>query len=546
MRRSRRRDAGARRFPRVRKVTVRLALEGNRQQRRTAMRTWATAGRLVAVGRDAAGGSALAQRVLKRIGMACVVASTLGAVDVFLLLWLVLPPPREAAAHFPEAEIANAVAFAIFLPLTLAIGWAWGTRLARPWRRFLDEGREATEEERIATLRYPLRSAKMGALLWGIGALLFVAINLRFSGEVAFHVGSTIVLGGLVTPALTYLLTERLMRSVTARALADAAPPRLCGPGVQGRLTLAWAFATGVPLLGLGLLGTHVLTEGASLERVAVSVLVPSVAAGMVGLLATVLVARSVGEPLVSLRDAVERLEEGDLDVAVPVDDGSEVGLLQSGFNNMVVGLRERERPHDLFGRHVGTEVARNALDRPVALGGEERRGGGAVRRPDRLDGARHTMVAGGRRLAAQPLLRHRRRHGRRPRRVGQQVRGRRRPVRVRGAAARRRLRLVGPGRGPRAAGSAPAGARRGRCGRRDLGRTRGGGERRRRASVRVHGDREARQRGGAAVRARQATPRASARLGGGARARERAGRRVTGGSATRSSCAVAASRRAS
>ena len=126
------------------------------------MRAWATAGRLVGMGREATGGSTLAQRVLKRIGMACTVASTVGAVDVFLLLWLVLPPPHEAAAHFPEAEIANAVAFAIFLPLTLAIGWAWGYRLGRPWRRFLDEGREATESERIATLRYPLRSAKMG------------------------------------------------------------------------------------------------------------------------------------------------------------------------------------------------------------------------------------------------------------------------------------------------------------------------------------------------------------------------------------------------
>lgn len=209
------------------------------------MRAWATAGRLVGMGREATGGSTLAQRVLKRIGMACTVASTVGAVDVFLLLWLVLPPPHEAAAHFPEAEIANAVAFAIFLPLTLAIGWAWGYRLGRPWRRFLDEGREATESERIATLRYPLRSAKMGALLWGIGALLFVAVNLRFSGEVALHVGSTIVLGGLVTSALTYLLTEWLMRPVTARALADAAPPRLCGPGVQGRLMLAWAVCHG-------------------------------------------------------------------------------------------------------------------------------------------------------------------------------------------------------------------------------------------------------------------------------------------------------------
>src|SRR5829696_8499678 len=127
------------------------------------MRAWATAGRLVGMGREATGGSTLAQRVLKRIGMACTVASTVGAVDVFLLLWLVLPPPHEAAAHFPEAEIANAVAFAIFLPLTLAIGWAWGYRLGRPWRRFLDEGREATESERIATLRYRCDRRRWGA-----------------------------------------------------------------------------------------------------------------------------------------------------------------------------------------------------------------------------------------------------------------------------------------------------------------------------------------------------------------------------------------------
>jgi adenylate cyclase len=39
----------------------------------------------------------------------------------------------------------------------------------------------------------------------------------------------------------------------------------------------------------------------------------------------------------------------------------------------MTAGLREREGLQDLFGRHVGAEVAREALDRPVALGGEER-----------------------------------------------------------------------------------------------------------------------------------------------------------------------------
>jgi adenylate cyclase len=55
------------------------------------------------------------------------------------------------------------------------------------------------------------------------------------------------------------------------------------------------------------------------------------------------------------------------------VDDGSEVGLLQSGFNRMAEGLAERERLRDLFGRHVGQDVARAALRDGTRLGGEER-----------------------------------------------------------------------------------------------------------------------------------------------------------------------------
>jgi adenylate cyclase len=39
----------------------------------------------------------------------------------------------------------------------------------------------------------------------------------------------------------------------------------------------------------------------------------------------------------------------------------------------MVAGLRERERIQDLFGRHVGEEVARKALQSDVELGGELR-----------------------------------------------------------------------------------------------------------------------------------------------------------------------------
>ena len=99
-------------------------------------------------------------------------------------------------------------------------------------------------------------------------------------------------------------------------------------------------------------------------------------AVGMgVGMLAISMAARSVAEPVAAVRRAIARIEDGELDVTVPVDDGSEVGLLEAGFNRMAAGLRERERLHDLFGRHVGPRVARAALENEgeIELGGEVR-----------------------------------------------------------------------------------------------------------------------------------------------------------------------------
>ena len=77
--------------------------------------------------------------------------------------------------------------------------------------------------------------------------------------------------------------------------------------------------------------------------------------------------------PIISVRNAMQRVEEGDLDAEVQVYDGTELGQLQAGFNQMVHGLREREHLRDLFGRHVGKEVAAAAAGKDVELGGESR-----------------------------------------------------------------------------------------------------------------------------------------------------------------------------
>jgi class 3 adenylate cyclase len=73
------------------------------------------------------------------------------------------------------------------------------------------------------------------------------------------------------------------------------------------------------------------------------------------------------------VRAALKRVEQGDLRGTLVVFDGTELGELQRGFNAMVDGLRERERVRDLFGRHVGREVAAAAERERPKLGGEER-----------------------------------------------------------------------------------------------------------------------------------------------------------------------------
>jgi adenylate cyclase len=137
---------------------------------------------------------------------------------------------------------------------------------------------------------------------------------------------------------------------------------------------LAWASGSAVAMLGVALVAAEFLaSKNMSATRVAITILCLCAAALLIGFATSRFAARSLADPLETIRDALAEVEAGNTDVVVPVYDGSEVGLLQAGFNSMVGGLRERERIRDLFGRAVGRDVARLALARGIELGGETR-----------------------------------------------------------------------------------------------------------------------------------------------------------------------------
>src|SRR6202034_4318050 len=143
-----------------------------------------------------------------------------------------------------------------------------------------------------------------------------------------------IVLGGLVTSSSSYLLCERLTRPLAALALATGVPERPVVPGVAARTILTWTLSTGVILVGVALLGEGGLwNSDYTRTRLSVAILVLAIVGLAVGLATMVGLARSLADRVRGLKRALERLEQGDLDAEVEVDDGSEIGLLQAGFN---------------------------------------------------------------------------------------------------------------------------------------------------------------------------------------------------------------------
>jgi adenylate cyclase len=300
-----------------------------------------------------------------------IASNVVGAAIVFVLLAWVLPVPDVGSNAIRD----NAIAFVVFVAMTLPVGTLWSLHRFAPVSRWLEEGRDPTPDEQRIALRAPLRQVTVHATLWAIAGVLFTVLNARYSGRLALDVAITVALGAASTCAFAALVLERIDRPVVAAALRPGVPDELAVPGVRVRLVLVWALCSGVPALGAVLVGAS-QTFGwisATGDRIAGSALALGAIALVIGLQAAILSARSVAEPVEEVRHALDAVRRGDSDVELTAYDGSEVGLLQAGFNQMVAGLRERERLRDLFGRQVGEDVARAALERGTELGGESR-----------------------------------------------------------------------------------------------------------------------------------------------------------------------------
>lgn len=262
-----------------------------------------------------------------------------------------------------------------YLGIGLIVSAIAAAMMLAPVARWYRRGGPPSLAEQSAVMLAPLRQSLIHLAIWLLGGALYVIFTYSRSPSLALVSGAAVGLTAIGTFGTSYLLGERILRPVAARALSDGEFAPSYSPRVNTRLFLSWVLGTLTPLVGvLGLAGAYLggLLE-APARMIGISVVIMTALTLATSLVLTMLTASQISDPIRELRKAIVRLGRGDKDVAVSVYDGSEIGMLQVGFNRMVQDSEERRRIEQLFGQHVGVDVARQAMRNDTVLGGETR-----------------------------------------------------------------------------------------------------------------------------------------------------------------------------
>jgi adenylate cyclase len=271
--------------------------------------------------------------------------------------------------YFAEKNTATVLVLVALGIVGVAVA---GVLSLAPNLRWYVAGDEPTPEQREAAMKIPGHQSAILLLAWGVAGVIFALLNLGGGAQLLLPILLGVLVGGPAAAGTGMLFAQRTLRPIM-RAATLGCEPRLAVPGVYARLVLLWFLCSALPIgviAALVVLRSHgwLIQKSASLD---VPILVVSLAAVLLGLPTMILTSRSISDPLSEVVDAMAQVEHGHIGTYVGAYERSQIGRLQTGFNRMVAGLAERDRLHDLFGRHVGTDVAQRAIQEGASLSGD-------------------------------------------------------------------------------------------------------------------------------------------------------------------------------
>lgn len=271
--------------------------------------------------------------------------------------------------HFSAKYVITSVTVVALGTLVVLVA---GFVLIAPSLRWFVPRHEPDANQRRAAMNVMRNQSIVLAATWAASGAIFILLDHDGGPTVAVATGLAVIFGGSAATGTAVLLSQRPIRPIAAAATTDF-EGFVPAPGVLARLIGMWSLSSGLPTLAIAVLiilrsNGWIIPKTASVE---IAVLVLALVAVMLGLRGMILVARSISDPVRDVVDAMAEIEHGRVGTFVEVYERSEIGRLQSGFNRMVSGLTERDRLRDLFGRHVGVDVARRALEEGASLSGD-------------------------------------------------------------------------------------------------------------------------------------------------------------------------------
>ena len=190
--------------------------------------------------------------------------------------------------------------------------------------------------------------------------LLILILDLSWLAIFPLLAGAAVALG--YSAMLHYLAVEAGMRPVLVDINSQVSPRTsadFSALPLRARLIIALPLVNVITGLVVAALTADADTGGADLG---VDVMIALAVATTISLELTVMLSKSILRPINDLSKAVDALARGDYEASVPVTTGDEIGDLAASFNQMVEGLRERERIREAFGTYLDKEVAEYIL----------------------------------------------------------------------------------------------------------------------------------------------------------------------------------------
>lgn len=262
----------------------------------------------------------------------------------------------------------------------LALAWVLprAYRRLRPVRRWIGgaRGEEETTRAWAAAVGLPLDILRRDIplpLLFTVPAACVAAVailGLSWLAVFPFLAGAAVAVG--YAAILHYLAIEAGMRPVLIDINREVSPRLRAQPEA---LPLRLRLLATLPLINIitGLVVAALTSPGGGGAGLGLDVLVAVGVATTVSLELTIMLSKSILRPIADLQRATEAVREGRYDVAVPVTGADELGELAASFNQMVSGLRERERIREAFGTYLDEEIAEYILSEGFSEQGVER-----------------------------------------------------------------------------------------------------------------------------------------------------------------------------